>query len=393
MQIHLSPARPAPETYGARQRAVIDPEKAERAKRELAAWPVYRPTPLVSLPGFAQRAGVGAVWVKNEAERGPLSSFKALGGAFALGEALRDAIAVDTGTRPDYDALFAGRHRDAAAAVHAVAATDGNHGRSLAWGAQLFGARCTIFLPRNVSAERAALIAEFGATIERVDGNYDRAVAVARDAATRPGHVLIQDTSFEGYTLHCQRIMYGYMLMAEEIRGQLPAGELPTHVILQVGCGGLAASVAADFWLHWGARRPKLVAVQSTQADTLRPSLAAGERRVVDGELDTAMVGIACGELSMLAWDLLRDEVAAAVAIDDEPAFEAMRLLAVGVDGDPPLVVGETGAAGFGALLQLTRHRVEAAGLGLDAESRVLLIASEGALDARSYEKVMKLAA
>jgi diaminopropionate ammonia-lyase len=225
-----------------------------------------------------------------------------------------------------------------------------------------------------------------------VPGNYDAAVAAAREASQAPGCVLIQDTSFEGYTLHCQRIMYGYMLMAQEIRMQLAADEVPTHVFLQVGCGGLAAAVAADFWLAWGARRPRVVAVQSTRAASLLRSLEAGRRTVVDGDLDTAMVGIACGEISMLAWDILRDEVALAIAIEDGPAFEAMRLLATGEGGDVPVVIGETGAAGIGALLELTSGRVDAGAAALDAQSRVLLIGSEGALDAASYQRVVGVA-
>lgn len=389
LQIHVAQGRDQKRPYGPLQRAALDPVAAAVATRELAAWPVYQPTRLLSLPGLARRLGVGEVWVKCEGERVPLASFKALGGAFALGEALRDRVEAATGRRPAYDELFAGQHRDAAAGLHVVAATDGNHGRSLAWGAQLFGCACTIVLPWNVSAEREALIAGFGAEMRRVSGNYDAAVAEAWRLSEAEGCALIQDTSFPGYEEPCRRIMYGYMLMAQEIRGQLPPGTKPTHVILQVGCGGLAASIAADFWLAWGEHRPKVLAVQSTQADSLLRSLAAGQRVAVDGDLDTAMVGIACGEVSMLAWDILRDELTGAIAIDDEPAFEAMRWLADGVDGDPPLVIGETGAAGFGALLELTRHRSDAAALQLDAKSRVLLIASEGALDAVSYAKVI----
>ena len=389
--VFLNTGHDVQRVYGPGQRNALDPTKAEIAKRDLASWPVYQPTPLLALPGLARRAGVAQVWLKHEGLRAPLASFKALGGAFALGEVLRDVVEASTGSRPAYSSLFAGKHAAAASGVHAVAATDGNHGRSLAWGAQVFGTPCTIFLPWNVSPEREALIAAFGAQIRRVPGNYDAAVAAAREASQAPGCVLIQDTSFEGYTLHCQRIMYGYMLMAQEIRAQLPPGDLPTHVFLQVGCGGLAAAVAADFWLTWGPRRPKVIAVQSTRAASLLRSLEAGARTTVEGDLDTAMIGIACGEISMLAWDILRDEVSLALAIDDEAAFEAMRLLAAGSDvGDAPVVIGETGAAGVGALLTLAADRSSNAGAAaLDAHSRVLVIGSEGALDSGSYRRIV----
>lgn len=361
----------------------------QSATDDLRHWPVYLSTPLVEMPGMAQLVSVGRVWIKNEGVRHPLSSFKALGAAYAFGELLRDRVEEAGGVRPSYASIWAGDHKDTAQSLHVCAATDGNHGRSLAWGAQLLGARCTIYLPANVSEAREAAIAEFGADIVRVKGNYDDTILRVVEDSRRDGMVMLQDTSFPGYVLHCQRIMQGYTLIAEEIMDDLAHLDPPTHLFVQVGCGGLAAAVGIAAARRYGVHCPRIVTVEPAVADSLRRSIETGTEQVVGGDHATIMIGMACGEVSLLAWEVLKHIAHSAVAIDDGPAIEMIRLSARGHKGDPPMVMGETGAAGAGALLEASRTPQARQTLQLDLESRVVVINTEGAIDAKLYHELI----
>ncbi len=269
---------------------------------------------------------------KDERGRFGLKSFKALGGAYAVRRVLERV------GRP-------------AREVTVTCATDGNHGRSVAWGARLFGCNCVIFIHATVSEGRAEAIRRYGAEVVRVPGNYDDAVRHAAAEAAKHGWFVVSDTSYEGYRDVPTDVMHGYGVMAAEIFRQLPAGEVPTHVFVQVGVGALAAAICASFWLEWGPRRPRFVAVEPERADCLVRSLAAGRPVVVHGDLETVMAGLACGEVSELAWEILREGTNAALAIGDDFALAAVRAFATPRDGDPVIVAGETGGAGLAALL------------------------------------------
>jgi diaminopropionate ammonia-lyase len=361
----------------------------QSAADDLRQWPVYARTPLVEMPGMAELFSVGRVWVKDEGIRQPLASFKALGAAYALGELLRDKVEQADGVRPSYTSLWAGNHEATARALHVCAATDGNHGRSLAWGAQVLGARCTIYLPANVSPARAAAIGEFGAQIVRVNGNYEDTIMRVVEDSKRDGMVMLQDTSFPGYVLHCQRIMQGYTLIAEEIMDDLADQDPPTHMFVQVGCGGLAAAVGIAAARRYGDDCPRIVTVEPIVADSLRRSIETGLEQVVEGEHPTIMIGMACGEVSLLAWEILKHIAHSAVAIDDGPAIEMLRLSALGHRNDPPMVMGETGAAGAGALMEASRNPQMRGALELDAHSRVVVLNTEGAIDEQLYRSLL----
>jgi diaminopropionate ammonia-lyase len=381
--------------------AALPPQEAERAMPEagcrsavddLSRWPVYAQTRLADLPGLAARLGIARLWVKDEGARRPLSSFKALGAAYALGEHIRDQIEAASGERPGYDAIWAGKHRAEAAKIHVSAASDGNHGRSLAWGAQALGAKCTVYLPHGVSDARADAIAEFGSTVIHVDGNYEDAIARVTSDSARDGMVMLQDTSFPGYVDHCRRIMQGYTLLAEEIMDAIPQGTPPTHLFVQIGCGGLAAAVAMASWRRYGAARPRLIAIEPSVADSLRRSIESGSAEIIAGEHPTIMIGMACGEVSMLAWDVLKTATHSVVAIDDDAAARAMRLAARGVDGDPTIEMGETGAAGLGALMAALDDAEAKAKLELGPDSRVVLLNTEAAIDRAAYDRILAAA-
>jgi diaminopropionate ammonia-lyase len=383
-------AAPAAEPYGPLRSQVLNRAGFDAAEAEISSWPGYAPAPLVPLDGLARALGLREVRYKDERGRFGLRSFKALGGAYAVANVLRRRVeqatgAADVTSRQLLSGAFDAIVRDATV----TCATDGNHGRSVAWGAQLFGCRCVIFVHEHVSQGRRDAIAHYGAEVREVKGNYDDAVREAAATAVANGWTVVSDTSYPGYRDIALDVMHGYGVMAAEIVRQMPGGEPPTHVFAQAGVGALASAICAYFWLHWGARRPLFIVVEPTRADCVYRSLAAGHPVVVGGSLDTVMAGLACGEVSELAWEILAGGANAAVAVGDRYALDAVRLLARPADGDAPIVAGETGGAGLAALLAARDYPAIRQRLALDGDARVLLLGSEGDTDPAIYREVV----
>ena len=381
------------EPYPSAHAAILNDAGFSAAFDEIRGWPGYAATPLQSLPGLAASLGIAGLHYKDEGGRFGLKSFKALGGAYAvfrvLAKAIRPAHGGQVATSRE---LIAGAHKAVVNDVTVTCATDGNHGRSVAWGAQLFGCRCVVFVHEHVSAARRAAIAHYGAEVIEVPGNYDDSVRHAAAEAGRNGWTVVSDTTYEGYREIPVDVMHGYGVMAREIIGQM-AGRPPTHVFVQAGVGGLAAAICATFWIEWGEGRPQLVVVEPTMADCYFRSAQAGVPVAVTGDLDTVMAGLACGEVSPLAWKVLRDGANAFAAIDDRYALDAMRVLARPATGDPAIVAGETGGCGLALLLAVRAHPEHRAALALTADSRVLLIGSEGDTDPALYRQIVGAAA
>jgi diaminopropionate ammonia-lyase len=269
-------------------------------------------------------------------------------------------------------------------AITITCATDGNHGRSVAWGAKRFGARCVIFVHETVSQGRRDAIAAHGAEIRVVPGTYDDAVRAAQHTAEREGWFVVSDTSYPGYTEVPRDVMQGYRLMAEEAAESIPAP--PTHVFIQGGVGGLAAAVSVQMRARYGSGGPRLVVVEPDKAACLLASAEAGELTSVDGDLDTLMAGLACGEPSLLAWQELERAAFAWMAVPDDSAVDCMKLLAKRV---PKLVAGESAVAGLAGLLLAARDPFGRNALGLEEGSRVLLFGTEGATDPELYAKLV----
>lgn len=380
-------AAPAAEAYGPARSAILNEVGFSAAQREIAAWPGYLPTPLRGLPARAASLGLAALHYKDEGERFGLKSFKALGGAYAVYRLLAQAISRRNGGQPVRAAdILAGRWRELVTDITVTCATDGNHGRSVAWGAQLFGCRCVIYIHATVSEGRRAAIAHYGAEVVRVPGNYDDSVRHAEAQAKANGWTVVSDTTYEGYRDIPIDVMHGYGVMSREIVDQLDTP--PTHVLVQAGVGALAASVAAAFWLAWGARRPKLVVVEPTEADCYLRSAQAGHPVAVTGALDTVMAGLACGEVSPAAWEIVDGAAHSYVAIDDRFALDGVRAFANPLAGDPAIVSGETGASGLAALLAAREAPALRELLELDGDSRVLLLGSEGDTDPEIYRRI-----
>lgn len=361
----------------------------DAARIEIAQWPGFASTPLHDLAGLAGEQGLGAIWYKDEGGRFGLGSFKALGGAYAVLRQLQKAVAAIHGLRPiDVSSadLLAGKHAEIVSRITVTCATDGNHGRSVAWGASLFGCACVIYIHAGVSAGRAQAIATYGARVERTGGNYDDSVRKAQQDATAHGWIVISDTSYPGYLEIPRDVMQGYSVMAAEALRQCP--EKPTHVFVQGGVGGLAAAVLAYLW-EKDSDRPIFVVVEPDQADCLYRSAEAGRPVVVEGALDTIMAGLACGEVSQIAWDILSVGADAFMTITDDSAADLMRCLAQTVGSDPAIVAGESAVAGLAGALLAHRDPKVAAELKLDAQSRILVFGSEGATDPAVYERIV----
>ncbi|NBF06848.1 diaminopropionate ammonia-lyase [Pseudomonas sp. Fl5BN2] len=376
------------ETYPAHLRCLLNIQQARQSREWLAHWPLLnqQPTPLYPLPDLARQLGLAEVWIKDEAQRSCLGSFKALGAPFAL---LRQVIQYWPHQPLSARGLLLGRHRALLKDYTVISASDGNHGRALAAAAQSLGCRCVIVLHAGVSLERELAIAAYDAHIVRIRGNYAQSVVeAARLAATYDWQVIADTGSLEAPSVPLD-VMQGYAsLVAEVLEQSASQPEQPgfSHVLVQGGVGGLAASVASYLWEYHGAARPRLLVVEPQQADCLYQSARAQQPSRASGTADSLIAGLACGEASPLAWLFLQPSIDSFVTIPDSAALDAMRHLAAGSKHDRPLVAGESGAAGLAGLKQLGKALALRRATRLTHHSRVLLINTEGATDARLYQ-------
>ena len=380
--------------FSGRAEEILGAGAFAEAKREITAWPGYAPTPLVPLGGLAGALGLAAVHYKDEGQRFGLKSFKALGGAYAVLKVLRRELAERNIFIEKVAELLAEELRSEIGGITVCCATDGNHGRSVAWAAQMFGCGCVTYLHEGVSAGREREIAAYGARIRRVPGSYDDSVRITVDEAAAEGWFVVSDTSWPGYEEVPALVMQGYMVMADEIAGQWPAAngtrqDVPSHLFIQGGVGGLAAGVTGHFWRLWGAQRPRTLVIEPERADCIARSMRAGQPTPVSGDVETFMACLAAAEMSPLAWEILRHCADEALIIPDQAAAETMRILASGVDGDRAIVAGESGCAAAAALIAACGDGALRETLELGPEARVLVIGSEGATDTEIYRQTV----
>lgn len=373
----------------------LDPRDAEmlgsvgtdRVARLLSLRDNNAETPLHALPGLARELGLASLHVKDEGHRLGLGSFKALGGAYALMILVLEKAARRLGRTVPPEELNAEPVRAIARGMIFACATDGNHGRSVAQGAQLMGATAVIFVHSGVSEGRIAAIARFGARIVRVNGNYDDSVAEASRVAAKEGWTVLSDTSWPGYEHIPGLVMQGYTILVREALAAMR--EPPTHVFLQAGVGGFAAAVAGYLALVLGDKRPHVTVVDPARAACLYESARAGRVVKIHESAPTIMAMLECYEPSMIAFRVLERVADGFMTVDDEMAPKVMRRLANPVAGDPPIVSGESGGAGLGGLLTALREPKLAAQIGLGLEARVLVINTEGATDPMLYQEIV----
>jgi diaminopropionate ammonia-lyase len=344
-------------TYGPAQRAVIDPGQVP----DIGTLAVEdkRPTPLITLPALARHLGLGELRTKDESQRFGFGAFKALGGVFAVHR-------------------FVATHKNhAPAEIVFTTASSGNHGRAVALGAQLVGARCVIFLPKFTSAEKEAAIRAKGAEVIRIDGDYETAVAECRRLAATKDWAIMSDTSWEGYETVPRDVMRGYTVLSDEVVRQWP--EAPTHVFVQAGVGGLAAAVIGYLWATL-PQRPIFVVVEPKSADCWFQSNQAGRPTLASGNADTVMGGLACREISPLTWPVVGFGADWYMTIEESHVMPARQQFARPLGSDAAIASGPSGCAGLAGLWRVCADIEAKKALGLDPNSRVLLINSEGNL-------------
>ena len=353
-----------------------------KARKEICSWDDYQLTPLHLLSDLAQESGVSSIAYKDESCRFSLKSFKALGGAYAVSNLLIRKLK-DKGIKANSADLTAGVYRDVTSTITVCCATDGNHGRSVAWGAQNFGCNCEIYIHRHVSHAREEAIAKFGAKVNRIEGNYDDSVHLAAEVAEEKGYYVVSDTSYEGYTDIPKDVMQGYTIMVDETIKQIK--DTPTHVFLQGGVGGFPAAVVS-FLVESLECPPIFIVVEPKNADCLFQSAVNGKPSIVHGDLDTVMAGLACGEVSLLAWSILEKHVLHYLTIADNSVSKTMQLLA---NRQTPIVAGESAVAGLAGFLIANHDSSLKEALKLDHNSRILVFGTEGDTDEKMYEKMV----
>ena len=365
---------------------ILPAHERRGACETIRRWEGYHPTELRSLSEIASELGIAHVFYKDESDRFEPRSFKSLGGAYAVQSLLASEIARELGRSVTLEDIRLGKHSDRARRITVATATDGNHGRSVAWGAQRFGCECVVFMHEKVSQGRQEAVEVYGARVVRVKGNYDDSVRAAADAASSAGWFVVSDTSWPGYEAVPRIVMAGYALMSAETREQWPVASPPTHVFLQGGVGGMAAAVCVDLWARYGADRPRLVLVEPESAACLLESVASGGRVDVDVEIETLMAGLSCGEVSTLAWPVIEQGIDDLLAIGDEMVGPLMERL----DRESGIEAGESAVAGLAGLMGAMEDLELAGQLGLSDQSRVLLFGTEGATDPAIHRRLIE---
>lgn len=329
---------------------------AEAARREISRWPGYALTPVRSLDLIARESNLGQLLLKDESGRFGQGSFKSLGGAYAAELALRQTNAPSPATL--------------------CCATEGNHGRSVALAAKRLGCCAVIYMSEHALDYKAEAIEALGARVIRIAGTYDDAVRSAQAAAQAQGWVLVADTSDEAdQTVY--RVMQGYGVMALELLDHFAGREFPTHVFLQGGVGGLAAGVIGPLSEALGEQRPRFIIVEPQAAACLLESAMRFAPSRVAGALDTQMRLLAVGEASPAAWPVLQQRADAFIAIEDDAAVRAAARLNRAEGGRAALDVGITGAAGLAGVIEACACAAVAKVLELNAQARVLVLATE----------------
>ena len=364
--------------FGRGQQFVINPNGISELCNMLTECPKHKPTPLYALPNLAAKFDLGEIRVKDESQRFGFGAFKALGGVIAVYNELSAAVGETYHASPTFAHVMNGVHREITSKFTFATASSGNHGRSVAAGAKLFGNRCVVFLPKFTSAEKEAAIRARGAEVIRVDGDYDSAVAECRRKSEENGWTIISDTSWEGYDSVPRSVMRGYCVLAHEaIVQQWPQG--PTHVFVQAGVGGLAAAVIGYLWAVL-PERPTFIVVEPRSADCWFQSNRAGKAAPASGNADTVMGGLACREISPVTWPIVGEATDWFMTIEEADVTPARHLFAHPQGGDPAIASGPSGCAGLAGLTRVCADTSAFAALKLGKHSRVLLINSEGNL-------------
>ncbi len=368
---------------------------SEKAKEVMAyhrTLPVYEQTPLRALSSLSNHLGVANIFVKDESYRFGLNAFKALGSSYCMATLIGERLGLDP-EKLSFEAVTSPQAKKQLGELTFVTATDGNHGRGVAWSAKTLGHKSIVLMPKGTAMERLENIRKLGADASITDYVYDTTVQMAARKAREVHGVLVQDTSWEGYEDIPTRIMQGYLTLGLEIVEQLKEIR-PTHLFLQAGVGSMAAAIAAFAAQHYGKDKPIITIVEPHGADCLYRTAKAndGQIHAYEGELHSIMAGLCCGIPCTVAWDLLQYCADFFVSMPDFVAADGMRILGAPLQGDPRIISGESGASCFGFVADVLRNpqlRELKEQLGLNEHSNVLCISTEGDTDKEGYRRVV----
>ena len=375
---------------------IMSLENVAKARAFHSSFPQYQWTPLANLSRMAKYLGLSGLYVKDESHRFGLNAFKVLGGSFAMARYIAQQMGKDV-SEMTYDYLTSERLRREFGQATFFTATDGNHGRGVAWAANRLGQKAVVHMPKGSSMARYNNIAKEGAKVTIEDVNYDDCVRMAAaEAEECENGVIVQDTAWEGYEDIPSWIMQGYGTLASETADQLReiGVNRPTHIFVQAGVGSLAGAIQGFFQNLFPNDPPKVVVMETSAADCLyRGALVGdGNPRIVTGDLKTIMAGLACGEPNIIGWDILRNHTSVFTSCPDWVSAKGMRMLGVPCEGDPVVISGESGAVGMGCLDAIMNNPAYSdlkEYLGLNRFSHVLLISTEGNTDPQKFRRII----
>ena len=347
--------------------------------------PGYLPTPLLNLRHFAKKIGIGDCYIKDESQRLGLNAFKVLGASYAMAEEIKKYVP-EGQSNLSFESIKS--HKTSIKDLTFVTATDGNHGRAVAWCAEQYGCRAVVFMPKGSSEIRLKSILEHKAKAEITELNYDETVKYAESEAIKNNWVLLQDSSWPGYTEVPRNIMVGYKTMVQEFFEQ--TSDWPTHVIAQAGVGSFAASIFSSF-ISSTKQQPKFILLEPSGAACFFNSVKVGDKKPhLTPDLNTMMAGLSCGMPSILAWDIIVPIADIFAICEDNIAIKGMQILSQPTEGDPSIISGESGAVPIGFLHEVATNPLYSDlrdQLQLDVSSKVLFFSTEGDTDPELYKK------
>lgn len=374
---------------------IFNEEVVESVRKFHASIKGYKATPLVKLDALAKELGVSNIYVKDESYRFGLNAFKSLGGTFSIAKVLCEKLGKDI-DEITFDYLKSKEVSEKINNMVFVTATDGNHGRGVAWAATQLGCESVVYMPKGSAERRLKAIGEEGAEASITDLNYDDTVRLASQKAEENGWCLVQDTAWEGYEKIPNWISQGYITMADEALDQLKLDGIlkPTHVFLQAGVGAMAGGILGYYVNKFKGNHPITVIVEPEQAACIYKSALVGDGKPhnVTGDLNTIMAGLACGEPNIVTWETLRDFATAYVSCPDYVSANGVRILANPIGEDKKVISGESGSVGVGLIdLLMSKPELEELknALGLNENSVVLFFNTEGDTDPENYKKIV----
>ncbi len=375
---------------------LMSEENVTKANEFHKSFPQYSVTPLQKLSALASYLGVKGIYCKDESYRFGLNAFKVLGGSYAMGRYIAKELGRDISQLP-YNVLSSDKLREEFGQATFFTATDGNHGRGVAWAAKRLGQKAVVRMPKGTTKTRFDNIAKEGAEVTIEEVNYDDCVRMAAAEAAKTEHgIIVQDTAWAGYEEIPSWIMQGYGTLVLEADKQLKKNgvDRPTHVFVQAGVGSLAGAVVGYFAHKYKENPPVMVVCEASAADCLYRSAVQADGNLVNvtGDLQTIMAGLACGEGNTIGWDILKNHVTVFASCPDWMSAKATRIYANPLENDPHIISGESGSVPLG-LAYTALHDEDAkdlkAALKLDENSNILVISTEGDTDPVRYREIV----